>query len=138
LNSSLDPANFFSKFLKAGVFNGLRAACHAFHDTDRPNICLTNHTYGLLQLGRTNATYLTNLLPLLPDGLSEIYIHPGMKPEPCSPQIRRDVELAALLSPWVRETLENEKLTATTFRSWIGSEPALQPAAAGEPVAVRG
>jgi hopanoid biosynthesis associated protein HpnK len=121
LNASLDRGRFASKFLKAAVFNGLRGACLMFHGVERPGLYLADHTYGLLQIGRTDESYLVRLLPKLPGGVSEIYIHPGLKPEPCSPHIRRDVELAALLSRRVRQTVEDEQLTVTTFRRWVDS-----------------
>jgi len=119
LNARLDRRRLVSKFLKSVVFNGLRGCCLAFHQAGRPDVYLADHTYGLLQIGRTDETYLLKLLPELPGGLSEIYIHPGLHPEPCSPQIRRDLELAALTSPRVREAVEAEELEITTFRQWV-------------------
>lgn len=132
LNARLDHGRLASKFIKASVFNALRGACLLAHDTDRPGVYLADHTYGLLQIGRTDAAYLLRLLPRLPEGVSEIYIHPGLKPEPCSPHIRRDVELAALMSPEVRRAVDEQRLTVTTFRRWaesIAVEPEAEPAA---------
>ncbi len=121
LNARLDRSRLVSKFLKAAVFNGLRGCCLAFHEVDRPSVHLADHTYGLLQIGKSDEAYLAKLLPWLPEGCSEIYIHPGLRPEPCSPHIRRDVELAALLSPRLCEMVENEQLVVTTFRQWVDS-----------------
>lgn len=139
LNASLDGSRVVSKFLKAAVFSTLRGCCLAFHDVERSNISLADHAYGLLQIGRTDDKYLVKLLSRVPEGFSEIYMHPGLRPEPCSPHVKRDVELAALLSPSVREAVENEKLTVTTFRRWIdSSETEPEATTAAEPVAVRG
>ena len=139
LNARLDRHRLVSKFLKAAVFNGLRGCCLVFHKAKRANVYLADHTYGLLQIGRTDAAYLVKLLPRLPEGFSEIYIHPGLRPEPCSPRIRRDLELAALLSPRVRAVVERERLTVTTFRQWADSFGAeTESSSTIESVAVRG
>ena len=139
LNARIDRNRLVSKFLKAAVFNGLRGCCLAFHQVDRPEVYLTDHTYGLLQIGRTDEAYLLKLLPNLPGGVSEIYIHPGLRPELCSPQIRRDVELASLISPGVREAVKNEGLEVTTFRRWVDSFRAETEAASnGATLALRG
>lgn len=139
LNASLDRGRLISKFLKASIFNALRGACLLAHDAGRPGVYLADHTYGLLQIGRTDASYLVKLLPELPEGVSEIYIHPALEPEPCSPHIRRDVELAALMSPEVRRAVEEQKLTVTTFRRWVESVlPEPESESVGESFAYRG
>lgn len=118
LNAKLDSSGLPQKLFKALVFGTLRSSCLALHRAEEYGVLLADHTYGLLQIGRTDDEYLAKLLPHLPGGFSEIYIHPGVRPEPCSPWIKRDMELAALLSARVREAVEQQGLTITTFRRW--------------------
>jgi hopanoid biosynthesis associated protein HpnK len=139
LNAGIDGGRLASKFLKACVFNALRGACLLVHEPSRPGVYAADHTYGLLQIGRTDASYLVKLLPQLPEGVSEIYIHPGLRPEACSPHIRRDIELAALMSPEVAATVEEQKLTVTTFRRWVESiAPEPEPEQVAESFSCRG
>lgn len=139
LTSRLDRRRLLQKSAKAAVFTALRWSCGRTRSIDRYSVCIADHTYGLLQVGRMDETYLLKLLPRLPAGFSEIYVHPGLRTEACSPHIPRQAELAALLSPRVLELVERESIIATTFRACLGRlEPQSAGSAVGEPISVRG
>lgn len=76
--------------------------------------------FGLHQSGDVNERYLLELLPRLRRGVTELYCHPAYLPckeaEYWSPTYRRDVELAALISPVVREALDNQGITLVSYR----------------------
>ena len=62
-----------------------------------------DHLFGLAWSGRMVEERLLRLVPHLPDGLSEIYLHPASKRTPAlvaaTPGYRHRDEFAALLSP---------------------------------------
>ena len=64
--------------------------------------------------------YLTGLVDRLQPGVTEIYCHPGISPDPeltrWAPQYRRQEELAALLSPRLKAALAAAGVRRTDFR----------------------
>ena len=79
------------------------------------NDCL----FGLFETGALVESAWLRLIPLLPDGLTEIYGHPatattGLLRE-TMPSYRHAEELAALTSPKVREALRLAGASLTTF-----------------------
>jgi chitin disaccharide deacetylase len=64
---------------------------------------VNDHLFGLAWSGRMVEDRLLRLVPHLPDGVSEIYLHPASKRSPAlaaaTPGYRHREELAALLSP---------------------------------------
>jgi hopanoid biosynthesis associated protein HpnK len=62
----------------------------------------TERVFGLLQDSRVDESYVLNLLAQLPPGDSELYSHPSLDEFPH--------ELAALISPRVRATLEERNI----------------------------
>jgi len=72
---------------------------------------LTNdHCFGITYSGQMTTERLLRLVPLIPDGLSEIYFHPASRADATlsalMPDYRQQDELAALLNPEVRKGLE--------------------------------
>jgi len=65
--------------------------------------------FGLAWSGRMTAARLGLLAPHLPEGLSEIYFHPAVRPDPLltrlMPGYRQQAEFAALLDPEVARAL---------------------------------
>ena len=59
---------------------------------------VAERVYGHHQTGAVNEQYLLRVIATLPDGVSELYCHPGAAPAD-------DPELAAVLSPRVRDAL---------------------------------
>jgi hopanoid biosynthesis associated protein HpnK len=79
-----------------------------------------DHLFGLTNDGRMTEDYLVGLVPRLQPGVTEIYCHPGLYPDPelrrWGPRYRRQEELAALLSPRLRDTLAAAGVRLTDFR----------------------
>ena len=72
--------------------------------------------FGLAWSGAMTASRLLGLLDNLPDGLSEIYLHPATDSYPGSaPHYRYQDELAALLAPRVVEASRNSGVTRGGF-----------------------
>lgn len=85
----------------------------------RAGIGTNDRLFGLYENGAMVESVWLRLIPLLPDGLTEIYCHPatatvGLLKE-LMPQYRHAEELAALTSPQVREALERSGARRTTF-----------------------
>ncbi|RDS79433.1 ChbG/HpnK family deacetylase [Dyella monticola] len=71
---------------------------------DRAGVAYNDHVFGLRHSGGMDETVMLDILQALPDGLSEVYLHPashGHITESMA-QYRHAEELAALLSPRVR------------------------------------
>ncbi len=70
---------------------------------------VNDHVFGLAWSGGMTEDRVLRLLPYLPDGVSEIYFHPATERTPrlaaAMPGYRHRDELAALLSPAVRERI---------------------------------
>ena len=74
---------------------------------DRAGVAYNDHVFGLRHSGGMDETVMLELLEQLPDGLSEVYLHPashGRITESMA-EYRHADELAALLSPRVRQTI---------------------------------
>jgi len=85
----------------------------------RAGIITNDCLFGLFETGAMVESAWLRLIPLLPDGLTEIYCHPatatvGLLKE-TMPSYRHAEELAALMSPRVREALERAGAQLTTF-----------------------
>lgn len=85
----------------------------------RAGIATNDCLFGLFETGAMVESAWLRLIPLLPDGLTEIYCHPatatvGLLRE-TMPDYRHAEELAALTSPLVREALERSGARRTTF-----------------------
>jgi len=71
------------------------------------------HMFGLVWTGAMNTARLTGLMRHLPDGVSEIYLHPATGPYPGStPGYRYAQELMALTSPEARAAAQSLHLGA--------------------------
>lgn len=81
----------------------------------RAGMQVNDHVFGLAWSGHVTADRLTLVAMHLPDGLSEIYLHPAT--ETCGvlrelmPGYEHAEELAALLDPAVRQAFDAAKLT---------------------------
>lgn len=96
LSEELSSGRWLYRFSHATIFNGLsnRAAPALKRVTDRT----TKNVFGLLQNDEADEQYLLNLLPRMPTGPTEIYVHPDMD--------SHRHELNALLSPRVAELIK--------------------------------
>lgn len=92
LNLRLARGHLAYRGLHAAIFHSL--AARARPAIDERGLRHTRHVFGLLQNGRVDEAYVTRLLPLLPDGESELYSHPSLD--------EAKAEFDALVSPAVK------------------------------------
>src|SRR4051794_9264986 len=75
----------------------------------RAGLSMNDHVCGLAWSGRMSSEKLIRLAPRLPEGLSEIYLHPATTRDPklrsLMPDYDHEAELQALLDPAVRAAL---------------------------------
>ncbi len=80
---------------------------------------VNDHVLGLAWSGGMTEDRVLRLLPHLPDGLSEIYFHPAARRTPrlaeAMPEYHHCDELAALLSPAVRERIDALGIELATY-----------------------
>jgi predicted glycoside hydrolase/deacetylase ChbG (UPF0249 family) len=79
-----------------------------------------DHVFGLCNDGRMTEEHILGLIPQLRPGLTEIYLHPALFSDPelrrWGSQYKRQEELAALLSPRLKEALGAAGVKLTDFR----------------------
>lgn len=77
--------------------------------------------FGINDTGNMDADRIVRYLKCLPHGTSELYLHPATRrwsgPENLPAHYRMEAEFAALIDPRVRTTLNELKITPTTFQS---------------------
>ena len=85
----------------------------------RAGLRTNDQLFGLAWSGRMVEDRILRLIPHLPDGVSEIYLHPATH---CPPSLvaanssyRRPQELAALLSPIVSDRIAESDIRLTTY-----------------------
>jgi hopanoid biosynthesis associated protein HpnK len=106
MNLHIDRSNLFNKILWSIVFGQLHRYGTSLLTTH--HIQFADRVYGLLQTGSVKEEYLLGLIPQISADLIEIYAHPAIfsPGEPLNgPEGAGEVELAALLSEKVRDTL---------------------------------
>ena len=115
-----------TKIVWAAIFRLLRR--HGERRMCEARIVFADRVYGLFQTGRVSERYLLSLLPRIGAGRSELYAHPAL-PEPGEPRNGAGAEeLAALVSPRVREAIEAQGIRLATYGRF---GEAAGPAAAG-------
>ena len=79
-------------------------------------LLVPDQVFGLSWSGAMTAARLLGLIENLPDGLSEIYLHPATQPyQGCAPHYRYAEELAALIAPRIVEASRNSAVTRGGF-----------------------
>ena len=85
----------------------------------RAGLRTNDHVFGLAWSGAMVEARLLGLIPHLPDGVSEIYLHPATHRPPslvaANGSYRRPEELAGLLSPLVRNRIAESDVRLTTY-----------------------
>jgi predicted glycoside hydrolase/deacetylase ChbG (UPF0249 family) len=115
---ALAPDGPVPKIAQGLIFSwlGRRAARQA----RAAGLVCNDHLFGLTNDGRMTEAYLTGLVPRLKPGVTEIYCHPGLSPDPeltrWAPRYLRQKELAALLSLHLKTTLAAAGVRLTDFR----------------------
>ncbi|MEH2193631.1 MAG: hopanoid biosynthesis-associated protein HpnK [Nostoc sp.] len=116
MSLKLDRRKLLTKLVWSGVFTLLRRYGETLLASH--NINYANRVYGLLQTGNMTEEYLLGLIPQIEADLVEIYSHPAMvnPSEPLNnPPGAGTVELAALLSEQVRQTLADNGFELTNY-----------------------
>jgi chitin disaccharide deacetylase len=118
ISLALDARHSLRKRWESLIFTNL--ARHAVKKLQASGVAFPHALFGLHQSGNMNEQYLLGVLPQLRQGVTEIYCHPSFPPclevQRWTPTYRRDVELAALMSPAVRAGLADQGITLTTYR----------------------
>ncbi len=87
-------------------------------------LATNDQVFGLAWSGAMTEARLLRLIPLLPEGVSEIYFHPAKTRTEAlvraMPDYRHAEELAALLSPRVRQALATAGIESTSFTALAG------------------
>jgi hopanoid biosynthesis associated protein HpnK len=85
----------------------------------RAGLAANDHVFGIAWSGAMTEDRILALLPCLPDGVSEIYLHPAAELTPAlraeMPGYRPTEELAALVSPLVRRRVEELGIRLTGY-----------------------
>jgi len=86
----------------------------------KAGIAVTAHFYGMLAGGRMNAETLLSVMHQLPDGVSEIMVHPGVRDEALAQQYpwgyHWDEELHALGAANVQTELQQQQIQLISYR----------------------
>lgn len=84
---------------------------------ERAGMLHNDHVFGICRSGRMDESALLDIVRNLPDGISELYLHPATRDEASIdiPGYRRRDELAALLSPHVREAVAERCVSCRGF-----------------------
>lgn len=117
-NLRFDRTRLIGKSAERCIFGAL--ANHAEPILKRQGISTAVEVKGVLNSGCMTEDYLLPLLERLQSGTSEIYFHPGCLPDEeisrRMPNYRHEAELAALLSPRIRQRLQQLGITLTNYR----------------------
>lgn len=120
-NLRFDGERRFGKTVEAFIFG--RLTDQARPELDRLGIGYAAEVKGLLNSGRMTEEYILGSLDGLRDGLTEIYLHPGMLPDAeitrRMPDYRHQDELAAITSPKVRERLQELGIQVQNYRGEV-------------------
>jgi len=120
-NLRFDRQRRMGKTVERVIFGAL--ANHARPYLKRLGIRYAAEVKGVLNSGRMTEEYLLQILDGLKEGLTEIYFHPGVLPDSeisrRMPDYKHPEELAAILSPRVREKLSALGIRVQNYRGDI-------------------
>ncbi len=117
-NVRFDRNRLVGKTAERIIFGALSDHCRP--QLDRLGIRYAAEVKGVLNSGRMTEAYVLSILNGLGEGLTEMYFHPGCLPDVeitrRMPDYRHKAELAALLSPTVRQKLKELRITVQNYR----------------------
>jgi chitin disaccharide deacetylase len=117
-NLRLDRSRLIGKSVERFIFGTL--SHYAESAVSNQEITTAVEVKGVLNSGQMTENYLLSAIENLQQGTSEIYFHPGCLPDAeisrRMPDYRHEEELAALISPRVRERLQQLAITLTNYR----------------------
>lgn len=93
----------------------------------RAGLSCNDYIFGLFDTGRMDTERVLNLLPCLPDGISEVYFHPAVADVPGDRPLR-DIkscaaELETLLSGKVRNLMQSLQINLISFSDIVLKQP---------------
>jgi hopanoid biosynthesis associated protein HpnK len=106
---TLDPTDTIRKVREGVIFSLL--SLYARRKLKAAGLRFPDHLFGLHQNGNVNEAYLLGLIPRLKPGVTELYCHPSLSSS--------HPEVAALTSPRVKETLQQEGVSLISYRDFI-------------------
>jgi hopanoid biosynthesis associated protein HpnK len=117
-NLRLDRSRMIGKMVERVIFGVLSR--YAVTALNYHGVSTAVEVKGVLNSGKMTEEYLIATLDRLQEGTSEVYCHPGCLPDAeitrLMPDYKHQEELAALLSPKVRERLQQLSITLTNYR----------------------
>ncbi|MDD2542632.1 MAG: hopanoid biosynthesis-associated protein HpnK [Desulfuromonadaceae bacterium] len=120
-NLRFDRERKLGKALEKLIFSFLTD--HALPELDRIGVQYASEVKGVLNSGRMTEEYILNIVDGLRDGLTEIYFHPGILPDVeisrRMPDYRHQEELAAIMSPLVRQRLQELHIQVRNYRGEV-------------------
>ncbi len=115
---ALAPDRPLPKIAQGLIFSWLSRRARRL--ADAAGLAYNDHLFGLTNDGRMTEAHLLALIPRLKPGVTEIYCHPALYPDPelsrWGPGYRRADELAALMSPRLEEALTATGVARSDFR----------------------
>ena len=118
-----DRTRLAGKLAERLIFGAL--ASHAQPSLRYHDITTASEVKGVLNSGRMTEDYLLAITENLRPGLTEWYLHPGCLPDDeisrRMPGYRHEQELAALLSPTVKQRLKELEISLCNYRGDIKS-----------------
>ena len=122
---ALAPTHPLPKIAQGLIFTWLSRTARRL--ADDAGLAYNDHLFGLTNDGRMTEAHLLALIPRLKPGVTEIYFHPALYPDPkltrWGPAYRRQEELAALLSPRLKDALAAASVGLIDFRSLAEAKP---------------
>lgn len=106
LNRKLAKGHWFYRTSHAFIFSHLARRARA--TLARSEIRSTDHVFGLLQNARVDERYISQLLPVLPRGTSELYSHPSLD------TFRHEFD--ALISPRVKALVAEQQIQLIRYQ----------------------
>jgi hopanoid biosynthesis associated protein HpnK len=120
-NLRFDRRRRMGKTVERIIFGAL--AGHARPLLDELGIRYAGEVKGVLNSGRMIEEYLLQILDGLNEGLTELYFHPGILPDAeitrRMPDYRHAEELAAIISPRVRQKLAESHIGLCNYRGEV-------------------
>lgn len=105
------------KALDAFIFGRLASRCQ--RELQLRRIGFATGVKGLLNSGSMTEDYLLKSLDLLPEGVTELYLHPSAADDPALPGYRQKEELSALLSSRVQDKIRALGIILCNYRGEV-------------------
>jgi hopanoid biosynthesis associated protein HpnK len=117
VRAPVEPRAVLAKFEKATGLDIAKPFARSVQRRMRSGgMKVPDHTFGLAWSGAMHTERLRGVLRHLPEGVSEVYLHPATGHYPLSaPGYQYEAELAALLDPVARSIVTDQHITLARF-----------------------